>query len=107
MGNHMKLLVKRGDWDTVAYVSKLKRNAYTDYYFKCYEEDPRCDGTMRWNYKLAIKLVQDDLKAKKKGKRVPKKASSGKIRKTGKSKLASNMKVIIHENGAQIYLKRG
>ena len=57
MGDHIRLLIKRGDWSTVGYVDKLRKNKYTDWYFRGYENHPAEDGTMRWNCELAIKAA--------------------------------------------------
>jgi hypothetical protein len=44
MGDHIRLLIKRGDWSTVHDVSKLRKNKYTNWYFKGYEDHPDGDG---------------------------------------------------------------
>ena len=49
----MRLFINGGDWNTVAYVSKLQRNVYTDWYFRGYEDHPSKDGSKVWNYSLA------------------------------------------------------
>ena len=50
----MRLLINGGDWNTVGYVSDLKRNKYTDWYFRGYKEHPSKDGTsMIFDYELA------------------------------------------------------
>jgi hypothetical protein len=64
MGDHIRLLIKRGDWSTVSYVAKLKKNKYTNWYFKGYEDHPDGDGTMRWNCELAIKAAGLDERVK-------------------------------------------
>jgi len=64
MEEHIRLLIKRGDWTTVNYVEKLKRNEYTDWFFGGYEEHPVKDGTMRWNCELAIKAAGFDKRVK-------------------------------------------
>jgi hypothetical protein len=70
MGDHMRLLIKRGDWNTVAYVDKLRKNKYTDWFFRGYEAHPANDGTMRWNCDLAKKAAGLDKKVKFGEKRV-------------------------------------
>ena len=64
LGDHMRLLIKRGDWATVKYVEELKRNEYTDWFFRGYEDHPDKDGTMRWNCELAKKAAGLDKKVK-------------------------------------------
>ena len=66
MGDHIRLLIniKRGDWSTVHYVSKLRKNVYTNWYFNGYEDHPDADGTMRWNCELAIKAAGLDERVK-------------------------------------------
>jgi len=49
----MRLLVKRGDWNTVSYVSKLRRDKYTDWYFRGYRDHPSNDGSKIWSFDLA------------------------------------------------------
>ena len=48
----MRLFINGGDWNTVAYVSKLQRNVYTDWYFRGYEDHPSKDGSKVWNYSV-------------------------------------------------------
>jgi|AOAMet1_04_M0_20_1038515.scaffolds.fasta_scaffold21941_2 hypothetical protein len=50
----MRLLIKRrGDWHTVSYVSNLRRDKYTDWFFRGYEDHPSKDGTKVWSCDLA------------------------------------------------------
>ena len=49
----MRLMINGGDWNTVAYISKLQRNEYTDWFFRGYEDHPSKDGTKVWNCNLA------------------------------------------------------
>ena len=51
----MRLLIKRGDWDTVKYVSELQRDTYIDWYFRGYKKHPDDDGSMIWDFDLARK----------------------------------------------------
>jgi hypothetical protein len=45
--DHIRLLVKRNDWNTVSYVKRLKKNEYTDCFFRGYEQSDR--GAMMWS----------------------------------------------------------
>ena len=49
----MRLLIKRNDWYTVSYVSNLRRDKYTDWFFRGYEDHPSKDGTKVWSCDLA------------------------------------------------------
>ena len=49
----MRLLINGGDWNTISYVSDLKRNKYTDWYFRGYKDHPSEDGSMIWDFELA------------------------------------------------------
>ena len=51
----MRLLIKRGDWDTVKYVSELQRDTHIDLYFRSYKKHPDDDGSMIWDFDLARK----------------------------------------------------
>ena len=48
-------MINGGDWNTVAYISKLRRNKFKDWFFGGYKPHPDGDGTMIWDYKLAKK----------------------------------------------------
>jgi len=74
----MRLLINGGDWNTVSYISDLRRNKYTEIFFKGYKPHPDGDGTMIWDFELAIKEANFDKKRKvgslkKKKKSTPKK----------------------------------
>ena len=60
----MRLMINGGDWNTVAYISKLQRNEYTDWFFRGYEDHPSKDGSKVWNYNLARKNAGLDGKRK-------------------------------------------
>ena len=49
----MRLMINGGDWNTVAYISKLRRNKFKDWFFGGYKPHPDGDGSMIWDYKLA------------------------------------------------------
>lgn len=51
----MRLMINGGDWNTVAYISKLRRNKFKDWFFGGYKPHPDGDGSMIWDYKLAKK----------------------------------------------------
>ena len=46
----MRLMINGGDWNTVAYISKLQRNEYTDWFFRGYEDHPRATRRVRVRY---------------------------------------------------------
>ena len=64
MGDHMRLMINGGDWNTVAYISKLRRNEYTEMFFKGYKPHPDGDGSMIWDVQLARKNAGLDRKRK-------------------------------------------
>ena len=49
----MRLLINGGDWNSVAYISELQRNKYTEMFFGGYKDHPDGDGSMVWDYSLA------------------------------------------------------
>ena len=51
----MRLMINGGDWNTVAYISKLRRNKFKGWFFGGYKPHPDGDGSMIWDYKLAKK----------------------------------------------------
>ena len=51
----MRLLINGGDWNTVSYVSELRRDKYVDFFFRGYKDHPSKDGSMIWDGKLAAK----------------------------------------------------
>jgi len=75
----MRLLINGGDWNTVSYISDLRRNKYTEMFFNGYKPHPDGDGSMIWDFELAIKEANIDKKRKvcslrkKKKKSTPKK----------------------------------
>jgi len=75
----MRLLINGGDWNSVAYISELQRNKYTEMFFRGYKDHPDGDGSMVWDYNLARKNAQ--LNNKKKVGSLKKKASNNKKRK--------------------------
>ena len=60
----MRLLINGGDWNTVSYVSDLKRNKYIDWYFSGYKDHPSKDGSMIWDFNLARRNAGLDKKRK-------------------------------------------
>ena len=75
----MRLLINGGDWNTVTYIPDLRRNKYTEMFFKGYKPHPDGDGSMIWDFELAIKEADFNKKRKvgslkkKKKKSTPKK----------------------------------
>jgi hypothetical protein len=55
--DHIRLLVKRGDWRTVSYVSQLEKCEYTDCFFRGYENSG-VDGTMSWSGEKAAEALK-------------------------------------------------
>ena len=60
----MRLLIKRGDWNTVKYVSQLRRDKHIDWYFRGYKKHPDGDDSMIWDCNLARKSAGLDKKKK-------------------------------------------
>ena len=60
----MRLLINGGDWNTVSYISDLRRNKYTEMFFKGYKPHPDGDGSMIWDCNLARKNAGLDRKRK-------------------------------------------
>ena len=77
----MRLLIKRGDWDTVKYVSQLQRDTHIDLYFRGYKKHPDDDGSMIWDFDLARKNAGLDKKKKYGSSKEEKKKNSNKKRK--------------------------
>ena len=75
----MRLLINGGDWNTVSYISDLRRNKYTEMFFKGYKPHPDGDGSMIWDFELAIK--EADFNKKRKVGSLKKKSSKSKKRK--------------------------
>ena len=63
-GEHMRLLIKGGDWGTLGYLDDLKRNEYTGWFFRGYEDHPSKDGSKVWNFEKARKGAGLDGKKK-------------------------------------------
>ena len=76
----MRLLINGGDWNTVGYISDLRRNKYTEMFFKGHKPHPDGDGSMMWDYNLARKNAGLD-KKRKFGSSKKKKSTSNKKRK--------------------------
>ena len=57
--NHIRLLVKRGDWNTVKYISKLKRSEYTKWFFEGYKNSGS-ERAMVWDSRLALRAKTRD-----------------------------------------------
>lgn len=49
--DHVRLLIKRGDWSTVTKLSRLKKCKYNHWYFKGFRD--RGDGLMVWDEGLS------------------------------------------------------
>ena len=75
----MRLLINGGDWNSVAYISELQRNKYTEMFFGGYKDHPDGDGSMVWDYNLARKHAK--LYNKKKFGSLKKKSSQNKKKK--------------------------
>lgn len=75
----MRLLINGGDWNTVGYVAKLRRNKYNAWYFKGYKDHPDGDGSMIWDYNVAKR--EAGLDGKRKIGSSKKKSSNKKARK--------------------------
>jgi len=60
----MRLLINRGDWNSVTYVSDLRRDKYTDWFFRGYKDHASKDGSMVWDYSLAKRKAGLDGKRK-------------------------------------------
>jgi len=103
-GDHMRLLVKRGEWNTVRYVLELRRNKYTNCFFGGYKNHPDGDGSMIWDFSLAKKNAGLDGKRKFAGKTAKAKK---KPKKESTTPLGWNQKIHIGEGGKQTCLKKG
>ena len=82
----MRLLLKRGDWSTVRYVSKLRRNKYTDMFFEGYVDHPSNDGSKVWDYTTAstgVNVVFHRKKRKRKRKQTAAGDRATKVKKRG------------------------
>jgi len=55
---HMRLLLKRGDWGTTKCLRALERCKYGECFFKGYARQPNQNG-MRWNRQLAIVAAKE------------------------------------------------
>ena len=75
----MRLLINGGDWNTVAYVAKLRRNKYNVWYFKGYKDHPDGDGSKIWDYNKTKR--EAGLDGKRKIGSLKKKSSNKKTRK--------------------------
>jgi hypothetical protein len=66
---HIRLLLKRGDWGTAKLLLGLERCKYTECFFKGYAQQPN-HGGMRWNRQLARAAAEETnlFKKKKTGK---------------------------------------
>ena len=70
---HMRLLLKRGDWGTTKLLRDLERCKYAECFFKGYVQQPNQNG-MRWNRQLARAAAEDtNLFEKKKKSKTKKK----------------------------------
>lgn len=107
-GDHMRLLIKGGDWGTLRYVSKLKRNEYTDWFFAGYVDHPSKDGSKVWNHHKARREAGLDGK-KIFGKEKKKKRKGGE--EVGdvsrKQRKVSMGKFALGANGELVRLKKG
>jgi hypothetical protein len=71
---HMRLLLKRGDWGTAQHLLALERCKYNECFFKGYKRNQHAQRGMRWNRQLAraaakkIKLFKEKKKKKTKKK---------------------------------------
>jgi hypothetical protein len=81
MGDHMRLLITRGDWSTLSYIPELKRNQYTELFFHGYKDHSDGDGSKVWDYNLAKKKAK--FKGMKFGQKKKKAAKKKKKRKNG------------------------
>jgi len=108
--DHMRLLLKRGDWSTVRYVSKLRRNKYTDMFFEGYVDHPSNDGSKVWDYTTAstgINVVFHRKKRKRKRKQTAAGDRATKVKKRGV--ISPGMKGVVGggDKGCKIsYLKK-
>jgi hypothetical protein len=71
---HMRLLLKRGDWGTTKLLRDLERCKHAECFFKGYVQLPNENG-MRWNRRLARDAAEDANLFKKKKKSKTKKKS--------------------------------
>ena len=106
-GDHIRLLINGGGWETVKYVPELKRNKYTGMFFDCYRDHPDGDGSMIWSYDVALQHV--DITKKRKfnhtqKKKKKKKKESSRIKKRGP--ICSPVKGLVGKGGIS-YLKKG
>ena len=69
---HMRLLLKRGDWGTTKLLRDLERCKYGECFFKGYVQQPNQNG-MRWNRQLARAAAEDTNLFEKKSKTKKKK----------------------------------
>ena len=60
----MRLLINGGDWNTIGYISELRRNKYTEFFFHGYKDHPDGDGSKVWDYNLSRKKAGLDGKRK-------------------------------------------
>ena len=105
-GDHIRLLINGGGWETVKYVPELERNKYTGIFFDCYRDHPDGDGSMIWSYDVALQHV--DITKKRKfnhtQKKKKKKKKESRIKKRGIPVLT--VKGLVGKGGIS-YLKKG
>ena len=75
---HMRLLLKRGDWGTTKLLRDLERCKYAECFFKGYVQLPNENG-MRWNRQLARAAAEEANLFKKKNKSKTKKNKKKKM----------------------------
>ena len=56
--DHIRLAIKRDDYDTLQYMEKLNKNKFTDWFFCGFKECPSGHGTMVWDRNLACEVAQ-------------------------------------------------